>query len=79
LQYTVTSAGEQFLTVSFSLSNKVEGKILVEFNGNPTEMPIPESKNWKATFKQVPFKAGNNVIRIKVLSGEFNFQSIQFK
>jgi hypothetical protein len=79
LQYTVTASEAKTLNVSFSLSTKVDGKILAEFNGNQVEMHVPESKNWMATFKKVHFKSGLNVIRIKVLTGELNFQSIHFE
>lgn len=79
MQYSVTSTEEKIINLSLSLSNKTDGKIIFECNGKLNEVNVASSKDWNnVSFKEVSLRSGKNVFRIKVQTGEFNFQSIHF-
>jgi endoglucanase len=79
LQYTVTGSEEKTFSISLTLSNKSPGRILFECNGKTNEVNTAVSDQWHSiTIKDAAFHSGKNVIRVKVLAGQFNFREIHF-
>jgi len=80
LQYTITSTNEKIFNLSLSLSNKSDGKIIFTCNGKKNEIDLVTNQKWhNAIVKEVQLHKGVNIIGIKVSTGEFNFQRIDFK
>ncbi len=58
----------------------MDGGIILECNGKKYEADAKANDQWhEVTIKDVSVKKGENIGRIKVLTGEFNFKSIHFK
>jgi endoglucanase len=80
LQYTITSPQEKKFNLSFLINNKTDGRIILECSGKKYEINAKANDQWhEAAIKDVSVRKGKNVVRIKVLTGEFNFKTIYFK
>ncbi len=80
LQYTITSTEEKAINISLSVSNKSAGKIILECNEKSYSLDIAaKDQLHEVEVKNVSFHKGRNTLRVKVLAGEFNFQSVHFK
>jgi endoglucanase len=80
LQYTISSPLAKKFNLSLLINNKTGGRISFEYNGKKYEVDAKANDQWhEVVIKDVSFAKGKNAVRIKVLTGEFNFKSIQFK
>ncbi len=85
LQYTINVTKKGVYTLRFSLASGTNtGKISLSRDGTSvaTGLSVPNTgseQSWQTVdAKDVPLKAGVNVIRVTADSGGFNFKSIQF-
>jgi endoglucanase len=80
LQYTVKAKQAGPLNFTLSVRSKAEGKLEVIGNDKKTEVALANTNGkWiKLKADKIMLKKGINLIRVKVLSGEINFQSVQF-
>lgn len=80
LQYTVNVARQSTLTIAVSIQSKTEGILELNCNGNKMELPVSNTNGqWqKVKSGKIVLKTGANKLRVKVVRGEINFQSVQF-
>lgn len=84
LQYTLKAPRSGLFTITFAVaSENAAGKLELSVNNiNKKSIAIPNTKGWEkwqtVAIKNIPLKKGNNVLRVKAQTGDFNFKSFQF-
>jgi endoglucanase len=80
LQYSVESKKQSAHSLLLSLSSITDSEIEVECNGKKISLNIPNTnKEWRELkAEKFVMKKGINAIRIKVVKGEINLQSLKF-
>lgn len=85
LQYTVEAPKKGKFNITFAVASENEARKL-ELSVNNTlqkSIAIPNTKGWEqwqtVTIKNISFKKGTNILRLKAQNGGFNFKEMAFK
>jgi endoglucanase len=80
LQYTVGSSGEHTFNMTCRMRSRAESQVEVEVNGKKSTATISPADSWQAIqFKNVQLKKGKNIVRVKVIEEQIDFESMHFE
>jgi len=80
LQYTIKSNVDHSYSLMLRIRSGTPAQIEIAVNGKASMVGISTAEKWKdVVVKNVLFKKGMNILRVKVLEGQPDFQSFVFK